>query len=113
MKDIITLLKPRIYSFKGKGFSKNNKGDLFKLLLFGTIGLLFWGGIFAVSLRVLGYFKEIAELAAEKHGSTFDQTAPTLLAYLHHMIDQIGIATADITQCHDCPARNARAAVEI
>jgi len=62
MKDIITLLKPRIYSFKGKGFSKNNKGDLFKLLLFGTIGLLFWGGIFAVSLRVLGYFKEIAEL---------------------------------------------------
>ena len=62
MKDIITLLKPRIYSFKGKGFSKNNKGSLFKLLLFGTIGLLFWGGIFAVSLRVLGYFKEIAEL---------------------------------------------------
>jgi len=62
MKDIITLLKPRIYSFKGKGFSKNNKGGLFKLLLFGTIGLLFWGGIFAVSLRVLGYFKEIAEL---------------------------------------------------
>jgi len=62
MKDIITLLKPRFYSFKGKGFLKNNKGGLFKLLLFGTIGLLFWGGIFAVSLRVLGYFKEIAEL---------------------------------------------------
>ena len=62
MKDINTLLKPRIYSFKGKGFLKNNKGGLFKLLLFGTIGLLFWGGIFAVSLRVLGYFKEIAEL---------------------------------------------------
>ena len=62
MKDIITLLKPRIWSFKNRGFSKNNKGRLFKLLLFGAIGVIFWGGIFAVSLRVLGYFKEIAEL---------------------------------------------------
>jgi ABC-2 type transport system permease protein len=62
MKDIITFLMPRICSFKDKRFSKNNTGGLFKLLLLGTIGLLFWGGIFAVSLRVLGYFKEIAEL---------------------------------------------------
>ncbi|MGB2929933.1 MAG: hypothetical protein WBB70_13575 [Desulfobacterales bacterium] len=62
MKNIITLLMPRICSFKGKRFLKNNTGGLFKLLLFGTIGILFWGGIFAVSLRVLGYFKEIAEL---------------------------------------------------
>ena len=62
MKDIITLLQPRFYSFKNKDFSGSNKGGLFKLLLFGTIGTLFWGGLFAVSLRVLGYFKEIAEL---------------------------------------------------
>jgi len=62
MKDVITLLTPRICSFKAKGFSKNNTDDLYKLLLFGTIGLLFWGGIFAVSLHVLSYFKEIAEL---------------------------------------------------
>ncbi len=62
MKDVITLLTPRICSFKAKGFSKNSTGGLYKLLLFGTIGLLFWGGIFAVSLHVLGYFKEIAEL---------------------------------------------------
>jgi ABC-2 type transport system permease protein len=62
MKNIITLLMPRICSFKGKRFSKNNTGGLFKLLLFGTIGIVFWGGIFAVSLRVLCYFKEIAEL---------------------------------------------------
>ncbi len=62
MKDIITLLQPRFYSFKNKGFSESNRGGLFKLLLFGTIGTLFWGGLFAISLRVLGYFKEIAEL---------------------------------------------------
>jgi ABC-2 type transport system permease protein len=62
MKDIIILLKPRIWSFKGKSFSKNKKSRPFKLLLFGTIGVLFWGGIFAVSLRVLGYFKNIEDL---------------------------------------------------
>ncbi|MFO7972859.1 MAG: hypothetical protein R6U40_14075 [Desulfobacterales bacterium] len=49
-------------SFKGRRFSKNNTGGLFKLLVLGTMGILFWGGIFAVSLRVLGYFKDIAEL---------------------------------------------------
>ena len=62
MKDIIILLKPRIWSFKGKSFSKNKKSSPFKLLLFGTIGVLFWGGIFAISLRVLGYFKNIEDL---------------------------------------------------
>ena len=62
MKDVITLLAPRILSFKGTGFSKDNRGGLFKRLLFGAMGLIFLGGIFAVSLRVLTYFKEIAEL---------------------------------------------------
>ena len=33
-----------------------------KLLLFGGIGLTFWGGIFAVSFRVLHYFKGVEEL---------------------------------------------------
>ena len=31
-------------------------------MLFGIIGVFFWGGVFAVSLRVLGYFKGIEEL---------------------------------------------------
>lgn len=63
MKHVITLLKPRFWSLKGRRLSKNNnKGWLIKLLFFGTIGILFWGGVFAVSLRVLGYFKSIAEL---------------------------------------------------
>ncbi len=33
-----------------------------KLLLFGGIGFAFWGGIFAVSFRVLHYFKGVEEL---------------------------------------------------
>lgn len=62
MKTVITLLKPRILSFKFRRFSSDNKDALIKLSVFGTIGVLFWGGIFAVSLRVLGYFKGIEEL---------------------------------------------------
>jgi len=62
MKHVVTLLRPRIFSFKNKGFFKNDRGRLVKFFLFGTIGMFFWGGIFAVSLRVLIYFKEISEL---------------------------------------------------
>ncbi len=51
--------------------------------------------------------QEIAESAAAKHGTTFDQAAPGLLSYLHHLIDHIGIATADVTRCGNCPARKA------
>lgn len=62
MKDVITLLKPRYLSFKNKGFLKNNSGRLYKLALFGSIGVFFWGGIFVVTLRVLTYFKGIEGL---------------------------------------------------
>jgi len=62
MKQVLTLLKPRILSLKVQSFSKNEEGDALKLCLFGTIGVIFWGGIFAVSLRVLIYFKGIEEL---------------------------------------------------
>ena len=59
MKDVITLLKPRFLSFKNKGIFKNDSGRGYKLTLFGFIGIFFWGGIFIVSLHVIGYFKEI------------------------------------------------------
>jgi len=38
MKAVITLLKPRILSFKFKRFSSDNKEALIKLSVFGTIG---------------------------------------------------------------------------
>ena len=63
MNHIITLLKPRVWSLINKCLSKkNNDNWSLKLLLFGVIGIFFWGGVFAVSLRVLGYFKGIEEL---------------------------------------------------
>ncbi|MBU0987114.1 MAG: hypothetical protein KKH68_07660, partial [Proteobacteria bacterium] len=62
MKTVITLIKPRILSLKLQRYSKSRRDAGFKLLIFGTIGVLFWGGLFAVSLRVLNYFQSIAEL---------------------------------------------------
>jgi len=62
MHDILTLLKPRIWSFTNRGVGKKARGARLKLFFFGTIGLLFWMGIFVVALRVLTYFKGIAEI---------------------------------------------------
>ena len=63
MHDILTLIKPRLLSFKNASFFRGEKqGGLIKLLLFGGIGLFFWGGIFGVSFRVLQYFKGVEEL---------------------------------------------------
>jgi ABC-2 type transport system permease protein len=62
MNDILTLLKPRIWPFTNRSVRQNTRGGLLKLFFFGTIGLLFWVGIFVVALRVLTYFKGIAEI---------------------------------------------------
>jgi len=63
MHDLFTLIRPRFLSFKNASFFRGKKqGGLMKLLLFGGIGFAFWGGIFAVSFRVLHYFKGVEEL---------------------------------------------------
>jgi len=60
--DIITLLKPRLWSIKNSAGSKNNSGGTIKYVFIGSLGLLFWGGVFTVSLRVLKYFKGIDQI---------------------------------------------------
>ena len=62
MNDILTLLKPRIWPLTNRSVRKKARGGLFKAFFFGTIGLLFWLGIFVVALRVLTYFKGIDEI---------------------------------------------------
>ena len=62
MNEVFTLLKPRLWPLKHRGFSNNNQGRAFKIFLFGVIGALFWGGIFAISLRVLHYFRGIEDI---------------------------------------------------
>jgi len=59
MKDVITLLKPRFWSFKNGRSSRSAKNLKIKAILFGAVGLVFWIGIFAVFYRVLIYFQGI------------------------------------------------------
>ena len=62
MNEVLTLLKPRIWPLKNRGLSKANGNSSARFLLLGSFGLLFWGGIFAVSWRVLIYFKGIEDI---------------------------------------------------
>jgi ABC-2 type transport system permease protein len=62
MNEIITLLKPRIWPLKNRGFSKANGKSGVRLLLLGSFGVLFWCGIFTISWRVLTYFKGIEDI---------------------------------------------------
>jgi len=62
MNDVITLLKPRIWPLKHRGLSNANGKSSARFILLGGFGLLFWFGIFAVSWRVLIYFKGIEDI---------------------------------------------------
>ncbi len=62
MNEVLTLFKPRIWPLKNRGLSKANGKGGARLFLLCTFGLLFWCGIFAVSWRVLIYFKGIEDI---------------------------------------------------
>ncbi len=62
MNDILILLKPRIFSIRNSGFANKNRGRAIKFLLIGIIGLVFWTGLFTISMRVLSYFKGIEDI---------------------------------------------------
>jgi len=84
MKHIFTLLKPRIWSAKNSCSSKHRSGSVLRIALLGGIGIIFWAGIFAVSLRVLRYFRSIedaGDIVAYKLLSMLDITAFALLIF--------------------------------
>jgi ABC-2 type transport system permease protein len=62
MNEVLTLLKPRIWHVRKRGSSKANGRSGARVFLLGSFGLLFWCGIFAVSWRVLVYFKGIEDI---------------------------------------------------
>ena len=61
MGEIAVLLKPRLWSTRARGKRRRRERRL-KLAVLGTIGLAFWAGIFALSLRILLYFKGVEQL---------------------------------------------------
>ena len=62
MNLILTLLKPRFLSFRNNSRSKSGRGGMLRLLGLAAVGLTFWGGLLALSLRVLVYFRNIEEI---------------------------------------------------
>jgi ABC-2 type transport system permease protein len=59
MKQTFSLIRPRLLTIKNRIREKN--GNL-RIAAFGAVGLTFWAGIFAVTYRVLSYFKSIEGL---------------------------------------------------
>ena len=57
MKEILVLLKPRLWSFRNGLSASGIRDKKLKFILFGTIGLAFWIGIFLIFYRVLTYFQ--------------------------------------------------------
>ena len=58
MNQVVTLIKPRWWSFRKRG---NAKGRGLKYTLFGVVGGIFWAGIFAITYRVLRYFQQVED----------------------------------------------------
>ena len=61
IKDVLTLLRPRLLSFRNGGVSRNRRRRRARYLLFGFMGLLFWGGSFILFYRVLNYFQALED----------------------------------------------------
>ena len=56
MRQVITLIKPRWWTFRK---NSGGKGTGMRLALFGALGGAFWAGIFAGTYRVLRYFQGV------------------------------------------------------
>ncbi|MFH1079298.1 MAG: hypothetical protein V1766_03385 [Pseudomonadota bacterium] len=84
MHDVISLLKPRFWSYKNGELSRDSESRTVRWLLFGAVGLLFWIGIFIVFFRVLTYFQAVesfGDILAHKLLSMVLITFFTLLVF--------------------------------
>lgn len=84
MHHIRILLSARIWSIKNTITHRSGKGRALKPILLGSIGVLFWGGIFFISTRVLMYLKgteEVGLLVAQKLLSMMMITIFSLLIF--------------------------------
>jgi len=59
VNDILTLLKPRLWSFRNGSVSRGAWDNRARLYFFSCIGLVFWLGIFMTFYRVLTYFRGV------------------------------------------------------
>ena len=62
LKDIRRLLRPRTLPLRVRGRARSTRGGGRRLLVLAGVGALFWAGLFALSFRVLQYFKGIEDI---------------------------------------------------
>ncbi len=62
MNHTIILLKPRVLSIKNRSSSKNRSSGFNIWIVIAGLGILFWGGVFAASVKVLSYVTSIEGL---------------------------------------------------
>lgn len=61
MNNIITLLRPRILSSINGLRQGNKKNNWARILMYGTLGIVFWIGTFIIFYRVLFYFQSVQD----------------------------------------------------
>lgn len=105
LKAVFFLLQPRILGFRNR--LNRTPGTGWKLLLFGFIGLAFWGGIFYAFFRILHYFNGIpgfGEVLSKKVLSMILLTFFTILIY-SHLITSLSnfFLSKDLPLIHETP----------
>ncbi len=61
MNTILSLIRPRVLSSVNSLRQGNKKNNWARIAMFGTIGLVFWIGIFVIAYRVLSYFHNVQD----------------------------------------------------
>ncbi|MGB5217742.1 MAG: hypothetical protein WBN66_05545, partial [Smithella sp.] len=61
MKTMLSLIRPRVLSSVNSLRQGNKKNNWARISMFGTIGLVFWIGIFIIAYRVLSYFHNVQD----------------------------------------------------
>ncbi|HNY50725.1 MAG TPA: hypothetical protein PLV50_07500 [Smithella sp.] len=61
MNTILSLIRPRVLSSVNSLRQGNKKNNWARISMFGTIGLVFWIGIFVIAYRVLSYFHNVQD----------------------------------------------------
>lgn len=108
MNTIIPLLKPRLLSLINSLRHGNKRNNWSRVLMYGTIGMIFWLGVFVMFYRILAYFhnvQDFGDILAMKFLSMIIITFFALLIFsniincLSHMY-----LSQDLTLVHSLPA---------
>jgi ABC-2 type transport system permease protein len=62
IQDVKLLLRPRTIPVLARGLARSTRGGAARLLVLGTVGTVFWLGLFGISWRVLRYFHRIEDI---------------------------------------------------